>query len=106
MKDKLIQIRTDEEFLSHIEYLQNIYGLKTLSATIRFVIEKEYRKENIVAQQYNAPNSKFDVLKPFPNDIRCALQEINSMRKTNKRYWDLYEQIRRAGYEHCIYELP
>lgn len=45
MKDKLIQIRADEELLAKIEYLQKIYGLKTLSATIRFVIDKEYRKE-------------------------------------------------------------
>ena len=44
-KDKLIQIRTDEEFLSKIEYLKHINGFKSIAETIRKIIEKEYRKE-------------------------------------------------------------
>jgi len=45
MKDKLIQIRADEELLAKLKYLQEVYGLNSLSATIRFIIEKEHRKE-------------------------------------------------------------
>lgn len=45
MKDKLIQIRADEDFIAKLLYLQKIYGLKSLSATIRFIVEKEHRKE-------------------------------------------------------------
>lgn len=51
MKDKLIQVRADEELLSHIAYLKGIYGLNTLSALIRFIINKEYRKENQGCQE-------------------------------------------------------
>lgn len=46
MKDKLLQIRVDEDFLSKIEYLRRINGFKTIAETVRKLIEKEYRKEN------------------------------------------------------------
>ena len=45
MKDKLIQIRADAEFLSKLEYLRSINGFKTISGTIRKIVEKEWRKE-------------------------------------------------------------
>lgn len=45
MKDKLIQIRADAEFLSKLEYLQSINGFKSISETIRKIVEKEWRKE-------------------------------------------------------------
>jgi metal-responsive CopG/Arc/MetJ family transcriptional regulator len=45
MKDKLVQIRIDEEFLSKLEYLKKINGYRTISETIRRIIEKEWRKE-------------------------------------------------------------
>lgn len=45
MKDKLIQIRVDAEFLAKLEYLRVINGFRTVSETIRKVVEKEYRKE-------------------------------------------------------------
>lgn len=47
MKDKLLQIRVAEEFLSKLEYLQTINGFKSTSETIRKIIEKEFRKETI-----------------------------------------------------------
>ena len=46
MKDKLIQIRADAEFLSKLEYLQLINGFKSISETVRKIVEKEWRKEN------------------------------------------------------------
>lgn len=46
MKDKLLQIRADTELLSMIEYLQKINGYKTVSETVRKIIEKEWRKEH------------------------------------------------------------
>lgn len=45
MKEKQIHIRADEKFLQKLEYLMRINGFKSLSDTIRRIIEKEYRKE-------------------------------------------------------------
>ena len=45
MKDKLLQIRCDSEFLSKIEYLRNINGFRTVAETVRKIVEKEFRKE-------------------------------------------------------------
>lgn len=45
MKDKLLQIRVDEAFLSKLEYLMKINGFKTIAETVRKIIEKEFRKE-------------------------------------------------------------
>ena len=45
MKDKLMQIRVDLEFVSKVEFLQRINGYKTLAETVRRTVEKEYRKE-------------------------------------------------------------
>ena len=45
MKDKLLQIRCDSDFLSKVEYLRKINGFKTVAETVRKLIEKEYRKE-------------------------------------------------------------
>ena len=45
MKDKLLQIRVDEEFLSKLEYLRKINGFRTIAETVRKLIEKEFRKE-------------------------------------------------------------
>lgn len=46
MRDKLLQIRVDDDFISKIEYLRRINGYKSNAETIRKIIEKEYRKEN------------------------------------------------------------
>lgn len=45
MKDKLLQIRVDSEFLDKLEYLQRINSYKTIAETIRKIVEKEFRKE-------------------------------------------------------------
>lgn len=45
MKDKLLQIRVDEEFLSKLEYLRKINGFRTIAETVRKIVEKEFRKE-------------------------------------------------------------
>ena len=45
MKDKLLQIRVDKDFLSKLEYLQKINGFKTIAETVRKIVEKEWRKE-------------------------------------------------------------
>lgn len=44
-KDKLLQIRVDEDFLAKLEYLRKINGYKTVAETVRKVVEKEFRKE-------------------------------------------------------------
>lgn len=45
MRDKLLQIRVDESFLSKVFYLQRINGFKSIAETVRKIVEKEYRKE-------------------------------------------------------------
>ena len=45
MKDKLLQIRVDDDFLSKLEYLRKINGFKSIAETVRKIVEKEYRKE-------------------------------------------------------------
>jgi len=45
MKEKQIHVRADEKFLQKLEYLMRINGFKSLSDTIRRIIEKEYKKE-------------------------------------------------------------
>lgn len=45
MRDKLLQIRVDDGFLSKLEYLREINEFKSISETVRKIIEKEFRKE-------------------------------------------------------------
>lgn len=45
MKDKMLRIRVDSDFLSKLEYLRKINGFKTIAETVRRLLEKEYRKE-------------------------------------------------------------
>lgn len=45
-KDKLLQIRVDDGFLSKLEYLRKINGFKTIAETVRKIVEKEFRKES------------------------------------------------------------
>lgn len=45
MRDRLLQIRIDSDFLSKITYLQKINGYKSIAETVRKIVEKEYRKE-------------------------------------------------------------
>ena len=45
MKDKMLRIRVDSDFLSKLEYLRKINGFKTIAETVRKLIEKEFRKE-------------------------------------------------------------
>ena len=47
VKDKLLQIRVDADFLYKLEYLKSISGFKTVAETIRKIVEKEYRKEDV-----------------------------------------------------------
>jgi hypothetical protein len=47
MKDKLLQIRVDEDFLSKLRYLQKINDFKSIAETVRKIVEKEFRKEII-----------------------------------------------------------
>lgn len=46
MKDKMLRIRVDSDFLSKLEYLRKINGFKTIAETVRKIVEKEFRKEH------------------------------------------------------------
>lgn len=45
MKDKMLRIRVDSNFLSKLEYIKRIHGFKTVAETVRRIVEKEWRKE-------------------------------------------------------------
>lgn len=45
MKDKMLRIRVDSDFLAKLEYLRKINGFRTVAETVRKLIEKEFRKE-------------------------------------------------------------
>lgn len=45
LKDKMLRIRVDSDFLSKLEYLKRIHGFKTVAETVRKIVEKEWRKE-------------------------------------------------------------
>ena len=47
MKDKVLRIRVDSEFLSKLEYLKQINGFRTVAETVRRIVEKEFRKEKM-----------------------------------------------------------
>lgn len=44
--EKRIYIRVTDEFVKRVEYLKRINGYKTISETVRKVVEKEYKKES------------------------------------------------------------
>ena len=44
MKDRLLQIRVELDFLQKLEYLRKINGFKTIAETVRRIVEKEWRK--------------------------------------------------------------
>lgn len=44
--EKRIYIRVTDEFVKRVEYLKRINGYKTVSETVRKIVEKEYRKES------------------------------------------------------------
>ena len=56
MRNKLLQIRADEEFLSKLEYLREIFGFKTKSETVRAIVDKEWKKETLQPAIYNPIN--------------------------------------------------
>ncbi len=45
MKDKMLRIRVDSDFISKLEYLRKINGWRTTAETVRKIVEKEFRKE-------------------------------------------------------------
>lgn len=45
MKDKMLRIRVDSDFLSKLDYLKRIHGFRTVAETVRKIVEKEFRKE-------------------------------------------------------------
>lgn len=44
--ERRIYIRVTDEFVKRVEYLKRINGYKTISETVRKILEKEYRKES------------------------------------------------------------
>lgn len=42
MKDKEIKIRADEDFVQKVDYIKKVNGYKTVSETIRRLVNREY----------------------------------------------------------------
>ena len=76
MRDKLLQIRVDESFLSKVSYLQRINGFKSVSETVRKIVEKEYRKETAVVFCKVCEHH----LPPLTTVVGGEVKEITSMR--------------------------
>ena len=72
MKDKLLQIRVDADFLSKLEYLQKINGYKTIAETVRKLVEKEFRKENKTCKWIAYEIGIKTGGKPYYSDWRCS----------------------------------
>ena len=73
MKDKVLIIKTDQDLLDKVEYLQRINGYKSKSDTIRKTVEKEYRKETDFDCQFKDTCEYNNVCK----GVRCLRYGIN-----------------------------
>jgi hypothetical protein len=78
MKDTEIRIRTDNEFLEKVDYLQHINDYKNRSDTVRKVVEKEYRKEVFPCGTCKCYEDKKCIIlnaevDPRERDNRCSL---------------------------------
>lgn len=93
MRDKLLQIRVDEHFLSKLEYLRKINGFKSVAETVRKIIEKEFRKEmekhpsidpdflidygnNLISLHQLYPQELFDIYKQAIKDMQDGINEL------------------------------
>lgn len=45
MSSKRFEMRIDDELMEKVEYLKKIYGFRTTSEVIRWVVNVAYRKE-------------------------------------------------------------
>ena len=45
MESRKFTMRVDDEFMEKIEYLRKIYGFRTVSEVIRWVVNVAYNKE-------------------------------------------------------------
>lgn len=78
MRDKLLQIRADSDFLSKVSYLQRINGFKSVAETIRKIVEKEYRKET--EPRTGVCKECEHHLPPLTGVIDGEVKELTSMR--------------------------
>ncbi len=77
MKDKLLQIRVDDDFLSKLEYLQEINGYKSAAETVRKIVGKEYKKET---------DEKVAELKELSESFQKLLDSCKKQNQTLKSF--------------------
>lgn len=72
MRDKLLQIRVDDAFLSKLDYLRKIHGFRSIAETVRHIVEKEYRKEvyHMMAFEKLTDEQKRECYKSYCEDVR------------------------------------
>lgn len=46
MKNRFLQVRIDSGFMSKLEHLKKVNGYKTISETVRNIVERDYTADN------------------------------------------------------------
>ena len=100
LKDKMLRIRVDSDFLSKLEYLKQINGFKTIAETVRKLIEKEFRKET----QEVANNSP--ELAKENGELISRKAAIDAMKEYEKRVETAEQLWTIMGCKNEILKLP
>lgn len=88
MKDKLLQIRVDDNFFSKLEYLKDINGFKTVAETVRKLCEKEFRKETTTARSCDFGDAE-KIRAMLKAKYPCADFTVNESRNLNSSLHDI-----------------
>lgn len=98
LKDELIQLGTDDEFLEKLKHLQKALKLKNLSATIRFLIDKEYRRE-IIDKKHFSSKFLYEATREILKSCDTCMYAIS---RDGSLWCDKsYNRVRIDGYMYC-----
>lgn len=98
LKDELIQFETDDEFLDKLKHFQKALKLRTLSATIRFIVDREYRQK-IIDKKNFTPKFLYEVTREVLKSCDTCRYAIN---RDNALWCDKsYNRVRIDGYMYC-----
>lgn len=66
MKDKTLIVKVDDQFIEKVDYLKRINDFKNRSDTVRKVVEKEYRKEQLSVDDLKLPTWDAEWSRTYP----------------------------------------
>ena len=93
MKDKLLQIRVDDDFLFKLEYLQEINSYKSIAETVRKIMEKEYKKETYEkVAEFNKKMIKCELTEQLEKCKSGMFCDECMLDKASKARWDCEAQ--------------